>query len=389
MPDRPCPACHSIDGNIIVHLSGLDFDNSPLPLERDLVQCSKCGFLFCSAPYTETLLFEYYTNYYQGITSNDQSYRLSHLLDRKTSLTDTLLNHCCSKPVEELIICDVGCGRGELLENFYRKGARRLYGIDPGSFPEDVLSVRKFKTINSSFTDFKLPEKADIVISTHVFEHLLNITSAIRAIADNITDNGTVYIEVPDSEITSGQGVMLSNYLPEHINMFTACQLCRLLRENGFVPLAVIKEKINFCASHILGVIARYRSMEKGIDSKENPNLDQIQAVPRMPYKIDIMLKNYVHTSRTVYIWGITNVIFQLAAYSALKDCRTVFIDKSTKKQKHTIHGKPVNSPGILYDAPDDSCVVIGSYLRGDSIVSELKEMNYPGEIINNFYHMD
>lgn len=387
MTKRECPNCCSQKALKLLELEGQDYDGSSLPLKRDLVECRECGFLFTDACYTEELLRNYYSNYYQGLSGKSQPYTCSHLLDRDKSITDLILSYFPSGIVPRLTICDAGCGRGELLEEFYKYRVEALFGVEPGLFPKEDIDTRNFITINADLYDFILPCKADVIISTHVFEHLLDINRAMKNIANNLKDNGYVYIEVPNAEITGDQSVIISNYIPEHINMFTAETLSNLLMKNGFVPVNIITESIPSCCSNILGVFAK-KSADVCSFMDEKPfktNLIKEQ-FKNIHYNINDSLKRFVKTNSIVYVWGVSNVVFQLLTYSSLKNCNVVFVDKSPEKQKKTIRGELIYSPEIIRLASENSVVVVGSYLRRESIISELKDMGYRGTLIEKLF---
>jgi 2-polyprenyl-3-methyl-5-hydroxy-6-metoxy-1,4-benzoquinol methylase len=65
------------------------------------------------------------------------------------------------------------------------------------------LSVAKSNGINvrkGSIEQIKSNEKFDLIILSHVLEHLLNPSVFLKKIKSILSDNGILYIEVPSLE---------------------------------------------------------------------------------------------------------------------------------------------------------------------------------------------
>ena len=93
---------------------------------------------------------------------------------------------------------DVGCGRGALLSYIkkYLKKAN-LSGIDIASPGNNIDSSIKFS--KTSLNSFKSDVLYDVIISTAVIEHIVNLKLFLFNIKKNLQKNGTLIIVTNDT----------------------------------------------------------------------------------------------------------------------------------------------------------------------------------------------
>ncbi len=388
---RPCPVCNSFKGELLLQKKGLYFDDCILPLAREIVSCSECEFVFCHAEYTLENLSAFYAQYYTYSHSlfRAQKPTWNLYVDRKRPVVESILAHASKDKLnKDMIICDVGSGNGELLSEYLRVGCNKLYGVEPSALENESHDSVSYNLVESDIYEFSLTEKADIITCTHVMEHLLTITNAVQNMRENLDENGLLYIEVPNAEKTDDQIFPVQTCIIEHINLFTPYQLCTLLENNGFSVIEVITCQPDFIPFHLLGVIARKSKEPSGV--KIENNFDP-QDIPRnatsISYGIDLKIGEFIDSERPVYIWGMTVVMAALWENSGLSKCNVVnVIDKSESKQGKTIGGILVCDPSVLENASPDTAVIVGTLTQADSVVEELKKMNYPGKIVRELF---
>lgn len=93
-------------------------------------------------------------------------------------------------------IFDFGSGSGDigfLLKKKYNH--LKLYTIENDSFSQKILIKRNYKIFNS-FND--IDTKFDLIISTHVFEHLTNL-NVINDFKKIVNKNAFIFIETPNN----------------------------------------------------------------------------------------------------------------------------------------------------------------------------------------------
>jgi 2-polyprenyl-3-methyl-5-hydroxy-6-metoxy-1,4-benzoquinol methylase len=132
-------------------------------------------------------------------------------------------------------VLDVGCGTGGLLSIFKEKGCEVL-GLD---FNDEYLSIAKINKINvkkGSLNILKKNDKFDLIILSHVLEHVLNPDLFLKETTNYLSTNGVIYIEVPslNSILNGVYDYDLRNYLHNtHISNFSIESLKLLGKKTG------------------------------------------------------------------------------------------------------------------------------------------------------------
>lgn len=139
---------------------------------------------------------------------------------------------------DESTVIEIGCGAGGILKLFHDKGFK-TYGVDVGK--KYVEYGREKFGIELSVTTIEnilIDKRADIVIYSHVFEHLLDPNTELLHIQKLLKDDGIVYIEVPGvryiCENPAYQGDFLRLLQNAHTYHFTKTSFNNLARKNGF-----------------------------------------------------------------------------------------------------------------------------------------------------------
>jgi SAM-dependent methyltransferase len=142
-----------------------------------------------------------------------------------------------SEPEGELSVLEVGCGGGGILKYFRDRGHRE-YGVDLGS--EYVEFSRREFGLNlhiGTIDDVPATVHADVVIYSHVLEHILDLSHEIREIARVLAPDGLVYVEVPGvKNIGQAYGGDFLQYTQNaHVYHFSLTTLQSVFAKHGFV----------------------------------------------------------------------------------------------------------------------------------------------------------
>lgn len=200
--------------------------------------CKNCGFVYSSPRMTENSYAEFYDSEYRRLYVGTETPGEVFFKDQQFR-GERIYKYLQSKGViqnQKLKILEIGCGAGGILECFKSHG-HEVLGMDLGEeyltfgFEKYGLNLKKggLKDVDSEY-------KADIIIYSHVLEHVLDLPSELSLIKQTLSKNGVVYIEVPGLKfIHSTYDMNFLKYLQNaHTFHFTKNSLVRLFSSNGF-----------------------------------------------------------------------------------------------------------------------------------------------------------
>jgi len=226
----PCCIC---GGNNFETLSEKDRYGLYLPV----VICKDCGLIQTNPrmkqeSYNQFYDFEY-TKLYKGEIPTkeffkDQYYhgkRIYHYLESNLGIK-----------INNLRILEVGTGAGGILQYFKEKG-NKVYGCDLGSeyidFGREKYGLNLFI---GTIDDIKESLHFDIIIYSHVLEHLLNPIDELIKLKSIVGKDSYIYIEVPSVKYFTRSYKMdfLSTIHIAHIYYFTLTTLKNLLEKADY-----------------------------------------------------------------------------------------------------------------------------------------------------------
>lgn len=195
------------------------------------VICKKCGFTYNNpAPFPETLAYFYsaFSNYENPQRNGGGSEAMLNKWNRTYALIE---NKFASKFKGNVL--EIGCATGMGLSLFKSRGWNVL-GIEPS--PKAVKLARELydvEVVNGLFDPKVIADKSpfDVIILSHVIEHLLSPEILIQELIPLLSENGLVYIEVPN---LIRPFVPMGYFTFEHLNYFTPITLSSLMELNGF-----------------------------------------------------------------------------------------------------------------------------------------------------------
>jgi len=117
-------------------------------------------------------------------------------------------------------VLDVGCSSGVLLRMVGQHYRARMMGVEPNIYLRDGLNMPNVGDISELQED----DKYDLVIISHVLEHLIDPVGMLTQVRRHMTPDGRIFVQVP---------IMMPG-LP-HPLMFTDAAAVLLLVKTGFV----------------------------------------------------------------------------------------------------------------------------------------------------------
>jgi len=119
---------------------------------------------------------------------------------RNSIVAERLKSYVGESPVRSwnAAILDVGCGSGALVQELAIHGFRRVEGIDP-YMPDAAVSLETCPRLRRASAADLLAEatRFDLIMLTHVLEHVPDPIAAMQAVAGLLSPRGVCRIEVP------------------------------------------------------------------------------------------------------------------------------------------------------------------------------------------------
>lgn len=192
-----CPICGQEHFTILLQFSDIPvFVNVPLSSADEakscprgnqrIVQCDHCGFVFNSDFEPKKVLYDFDYHAERGNSAYYQRH-IGHTLDFIESV----------RPLKGQYVLEVACGNGEFLAEAVKRGPKEAVGVDPSTsdFKEGSFCLKKLLFEETYLSHMSCP--ADILISRHMIEHILDPLDMLSKFHRALSADGILYLETP------------------------------------------------------------------------------------------------------------------------------------------------------------------------------------------------
>jgi len=341
---RPCFCCDNVISNIIDTIKITKVDTI-LNDELNIIYCNNCNLFFSDSNNTQNDYNKYYTtfnNYKNEKYCLDKDERCSIFLKSNLKNVNTIL--------------DYGSGNGvlsQLLEN---------------EFKVDIYDIGM--DINTNVYD--------CLILSHVLEHIYDVNEFIINISKNITNNGYLYIEVPNSEFYHKMVDLcpLQEINIEHINFFSKFALNKLLIKHNFSAVCLYDDYfiINQCEYPVI----------RALFKKNVTNNSFIRYIESGKSIIDSYNFQKLKQFEKIYIYGCGQFLFKI--FNRILEQVNVIniIDDNTSYTYNYIEKiKIINFETYLLNAQPYDTILIASLIHYNAIQTKITTMTKNINIIN------
>ncbi len=385
--NHPCSVCQTKEGAVLGGLQYALFDDSPLANTFDVVCCAQCGFVFCDSPSSQ----DDYDSFYE------KSFYSTAYLDREITEDEkkyvALISAVLSRYLDDknARIFDIGCGTARLLASLSAAGYQNLYGIDPSASCVDLLNRHKgIQAAIGSLT--RLPfnhVSADLIIVSHIMEHVIDLPVALQNIDDKLSKEGLVYVEVPDaSKYGDMKGFSpLRFFYLQHVIHFDQSQLCNLFLSQGYQAIEVghhIRIEGELLMPCVWGIFRKNNVRSVAVE----PNFSLARQIKTWFHSASLdeahLFADLAASDAPVYVWGMGTHIQMLLAMSPLKNCNIkCLIDQDERTVGKTIQGKKVDALDLLFEATEKEVVVIAAPTHSEKMYDYLiNTVGFTGRVI-------
>jgi SAM-dependent methyltransferase len=200
-----------------------------------VVRCHSCGFYYLYPRLTETAILNLYADddYFEGEDKGYTSYSEQEVALRAT-FKRVMLNLRKNKLTGGSLL-EIGCGYGYLLDE-----ARNFFEFRVGTdFSERAVKQAKSRAdfvYPGGIEQVPIQEKFDLIIATHVIEHVYQPKAFLEKITKHLHPGGVAVIATPDmgSFWRYLMGHKWPSFkLPEHVLYFDKRSLSTLMKEVG------------------------------------------------------------------------------------------------------------------------------------------------------------
>lgn len=400
---RKCPLCGANDPELLLQAMYGRFDDSSLSPDIILCSCNICGMAYhevidpdsLNLYYSEQGFYGCYNPYVKG----DLDPGLRHTL-----IYDIVSRHL---PDRQWSWLDIGSSRGDLLLYLQDKGLNNLIGLDLNEKAIETLRRRGLKTLLAGADQVPLPDGSiGVISSSHNLEHCLEPHIYMREAVRLLRPGGLIYIQLPDAE-HYGSWDFRNSYAqwacPEHINHFSRHHLEDLMRANGLsvidagnIPLSTMikcpeSRDNDLYSVYVLGRADNapakspvlYDGLKKSLKKLIETDEEGLAAYRRLTTQL-------AQTARPVYMWGLTLAFWSLYGLSGFNKINIkALVDKNPYYQGRLVDGRPVEGLEAFKRAEPDDFVILFSDARQQEMRQYLREIGFPGQIMDLFWNND
>lgn len=211
----------------------------------DFVVCKNCGLGQTNPRMDQNSYNQFYNEEYRYIYGgevgptesffNDQYFRLGK------KIYEFVRNASESESLTGKFVLEIGCGAGGILK-YFRDNGCLVKGIDLGSgFIEYGRKEHNLDLVVGEIKSLKLDRSPDIIIYSHVLEHILDLKNQLQQVFDLMHKDTVLYIEVPGLKNLhySYEGDLLLYLQNAHVYHFTKTSLLNLMKANGFEVILI------------------------------------------------------------------------------------------------------------------------------------------------------
>ncbi len=391
---RACPICAASRVQVL-HAQKFILPNShPLSAGYNVVCCAGCGFVYADSTVTQDDYDEFYARHSKydeasiatggGASPGDQA-RLKRMAEDIAPFVDSL----------EASILDVGCATGGLLREFQKLGFPNVLGLDPS--PASARWAREhFNILILTGSLFEAPpiEPRDVVLCSHVLEHILDLSGAAQHLRTWTKPGGLLYVEVPDAARYADFLVApFQDFNTEHINHFSLDALRDLFEPLGLSLVAHGAKDIEAAPGvpypALWGLWRRIDEPSPDEPSPDEPSADAGALCASIKHYIrdsqvlldamDARLSDALRTGQPIIVWGTGQLLMKMLGEPALSRANIrCFVDGNSLNHGRILRGVPIVSPEELAHivAEEGAAwpIVIGSTIHQAAIMRRIRE---------------
>jgi SAM-dependent methyltransferase len=283
---------------------------------------------------------------------------------------------------------EIGCGKGDFLQELAQQTGTSGIGVDPGFIPERLPGANGHEIVfqREYFDPERIEAPPDFVVCRHTLEHIPEVGRFMRDIAEVIDARSDVgiFFETPDVRRVLAEGAFWDIYF-EHCSYFTLGSHARLFRRAG---LDVTRLYLAYDDQYII----QYAGPGHGTRPlPQEDDLDAVRALAKaFPAKVAEVRAHWTEFVRTrhkagqtVAIWGGGSKGVSFLTTNGLNEEVAQVVDINPYKQGKFLPGTGhlVIGPEALKLAVPDTVIVMNPIYLPE-IRTQLEGMGLSPELV-------
>lgn len=238
----PCPVCDRKNFELLAK-------KDRYGLYMPVVICKDCGLIQTNPRMSQNAYNEFYNAEYRSLYDGRENPTNEFFLGqyyKGCQIFKYLDAKGLLKARKNMFVLEVGCGAGGIL-HYFREMGFRVKGIDLGeSYIEYGRNHYDLDLSFGAINIIDLDETPDLIIYSHVLEHILTPNDELQKLHNILSDTGILYIEIPGVKnlMHSYKMNFLRLLQNAHVYHFTLRSLKNLLMKNDF-RLLIGNETVN------------------------------------------------------------------------------------------------------------------------------------------------
>ena len=364
-----------------------------LPREIGFSVCPDCGSV-CQSP---SVSFDEMMTFYSSMAVYTNPGRAEKPTDAKVRDLDEQIRFI-RRGIGHLpqSALQIGSSDGYTLSRFRDAGVSRVLGVEPGTASVELAKrLYQIDCIHGSAEDFHTDEQFELIILTHVLEHLYQPQDTLKKCRSLQQQAGEAFIYVEVPLMAKPASLCPGFFSFEHINYYTRDNLVRSLAEAGYSVVSLV-EHYNSNLSPIIGVLASTRRQDHCDDfhaeiSRNRAILSEYRAKEVAYWQgcLDAILPA-LKQSKRIFLWGAGIHTSQIVANTNLITQCTINGLTDTSNLKWGLRqGDWLCLAPDSIDWQQGDCVLISSYASEKEIFDALQWLRDKGVTTLRLHNVD
>ena len=333
--------------------------------------CRSCGLIFQSESIEQSKMIK---SYKEMVTYVDNLTKPSKSKMKTVKRHIGLVKSCFSEFPKKIL--EVSSMNSYNLKQFKKLGSNKIVSLEPSKRIAKLLKLEGIKVHNTTIEKLKTKDKYDLIILSHVLEHLYDPIKAIKQCFKIQNVNQKILVEIPLFEQV--QNYSVGAFQIEHLHYFSEANIIEVITRGGYT-IDKVKKILTEIEAPIIAIIASKKSKKKIVISNDF----QKQLLNFKIYKKQAMSGwkkinnefNKINKKKPLYLYGAgwfaSQLLFYIKVFKNFKNFKG-FIDSSPAKQNRNISKYEILSPDFK-KIEKNAQIIISSISTQNSIYAMIK----------------